>query len=648
MIASFANAVRALLIGAAALALPCTAAPAAAPIPVADFFANPTFSAAVLSPNAKYLAVRFGADNERDRLAVVDLVKNTVKVVGQLSTADVADFQWVNNDRLVFDTTDKLAEPGKARGSAGMFAVDRDGSHKRPLGDERNFSLAAHPGPQDSNTIYVTQAESYKRELTHVNLVRLDTVTGQVQTVQRPGESNEWVLDNKGEPRLTTILDKNQQSLHYRDPVTNAWRKIASFEYYVSPEATITPVGFAHDGTLYVAYSGAGDKAALHTFDLKTNSINPTPVVALADFDFKGTLITDQQKLLGIRYHSDAWATIWLDDKMKATQARIDALLPDTVNLVTLAARPEMPWVLVESYSDRQPSQYALFNLDTGKLNPVGESRARIKPAAMGEQEIVRIKARDGMLVPAWLSLPNGSDRKNLPLVVLVHGGPYLRGVEWGWKGDRQFLASRGYAVIEPEFRGSMGYGNKLYKAGWQQWGLTMQDDIADVTRWAIAQGIADPKRICIAGASYGGYATLMGLVNDPELYQCGVEWVGVSDLELLSTWNVTSDMQSSYKQYGMPTLIGDPARDAVRFKATSPLHQAARIKRPLLMAYGAMDRRVPLEQGRKFYDAVKLTNPGAELVIYDDEGHGWFYMKNRIDFWTRVEKFLGQHIGKP
>jgi dipeptidyl aminopeptidase/acylaminoacyl peptidase len=175
-----------------------------------------------------------------------------------------------------------------------------------------------------------------------------------------------------------------------------------------------------------------------------------------------------------------------------------------------------------------------------------------------------------------------------------------------------------------------------------------MQHDVADGARWAIAQGIADPKRICIAGASYGGYATLMGLVNDPDLYKCGVNWVGVTDINLMytGTWFGESDASTDWKEYGMPELIGDPVKDAAQLKATSPIEQAARIKQPILLAYGGSDRRVPISHGRKFYDAVKATNRNVQWVEYPEEGHGWHLEKNRIDFWTRVEKFLDKNIG--
>lgn len=201
--------------------------------------------------------------------------------------------------------------------------------------------------------------------------------------------------------------------------------------------------------------------------------------------------------------------------------------------------------------------------------------------------------------------------------------------------------------MLEPEYRGSTGFGSRHFRAGWKQWGLGMQNDIADGAKWMIAQGIADPKRICIAGASYGGYATLMGLINDPDLFRCGIDWVGVTDIDLM--YNVTwSDTSEEQQRYGMPILIGDQVKDAAQLRATSPLKNAVRIKQPLLLAYGGSDRRVPIVHGTKFRDAVKATNPNVEWIEYPEEGHGWALVKNRVDFWTRVEKFLDRNIGKP
>ena len=641
--------------------------PAHAQVPAEHFFDNAAFSSAVLSPDARLLAVKFGGKGTRDRLAVIDIEKNAIKVVAQFTDVDVGYFQWVNSQRLVLDSVDKRSAPGEVRYAPGLYAVNRDGSGFRQLVDVNTsvgatqrpgkkmlpwhtFLVKQH-GAQDSDAVYVTSPvweNGNRAEVEYVRLLRLNTVTGAAEHVKRPGPTRSWMLDHRGEPRLATTLDKNVMTVLYNDPAKNEWRPIAAFNGYTGGPGAFDPVGFAPGGELYVNANVRADKLALHAFDLAAQRLSAEPLVKLADYDFRGSLVTSRDKLLGVRYLSDAKSTVWFDPAMKEVQRKVDALLPSTVNLISVAQRPEKPWVLVTSYSDRHPGVIALYDTETGKLNKVGDFRPQIDPAGMSSQELVRYKARDGMDIPAWLTVPKDSDRSKLPLVVLVHGGPNVRGAEWGWDPQVQFLASRGYAVLQPEFRGSTGFGSKHLRAGWKQWGLAMQDDIADGARWAIAQGIADPKRICIAGASYGGYATLMGLLKDPDLFKCGIGWVGVTDINLLFTghWSFESDASEGWKQYGMPFTVGDPVADAAQFKATSPLEQAARIRQPLLLAYGGVDRRVPLYHGRKFHDAVRPHNPDVEMVVYEDEAHGWTLPGTRVDFWTRVEKFLGKHIG--
>jgi dipeptidyl aminopeptidase/acylaminoacyl peptidase len=334
---------------------------------------------------------------------------------------------------------------------------------------------------------------------------------------------------------------------------------------------------------------------------------------------------------------------------MKAHQVAVDQLLPNTANMLSPPRRGTSPWLLVRAFSDVQPSLYYLFNTQTRKLSRVGSQMPGIQPAQMSAMDMVRYKARDGLEIPAYLTLPAsaGENKKNLPLIVYVHGGPWVRGATWRWQDDVQFLASRGYAVLQPEFRGSVGFGRKHLEASFKQWGLAMQDDLADGARWAIAQGFADPKRICIMGASYGGYATLMGLAKDGDLFACGVDWVGVSDILLMydAHW---SDFSDEWKRYGMPVMVGDRSKDAAQLEATSPIRLAARIKNPLLMAHGRIDRRVPIEHGRRMFDAVKGHNPKVEWVEYDKDGHGWSLPETDVDWWTRVEGFLARHIGRP
>ncbi|QOY94157.1 S9 family peptidase [Massilia sp. UMI-21] len=639
----------------------------AAPPPISSFFANSPFGGAVLSPDAHFLAVRLGAPGKRDSLAVIDLSNNSAKVIASYNDADVGTIRWINNERLVFTTEEKNVGLGNKRYAPGLYAINRDGRKFVELADRSGMGsthgtrttrrvlpwhtyLLPQAGSRDSDYVYVTSPNfDTAGEVRSVDLLRLNTLTGTTQTVPRPGEVRGWMLDHQGEPRLASSFEKDTITLHYREPATGSWRVLASYPAYGDGSKALQPLGFNAEGKLYVlARSGGRDTTSVHIFDIATGKIDPQPLVTTAGFDFDGGLVANRDKVLGIRFTTDATSNEWFDPGMKAIQAELDKLLPATINMVTVPAQSDSPWVLVHSYSDVVPRIYSLYNIKTRQLNKIADAKPGIKPSEMGRQQFVRYKARDGLEIPALLTLPAGGARNKLPMVVLVHGGPYVRGASWGWHPESQFLASRGYAVLEPEFRGSQGFGIKHFKAGFKQWGLAMQDDIADGVRWAVDKGIADGARVCIAGASYGGYATLMGLVKDPDLYKCGINWVGVTDINLMYNggWSFTNDTPDEYKAYGMPEMVGDPVKDAAQLKATSPIEQAARITQPVLLAYGGVDRRVPINHGTLFRNALMKTNQDVEWVEYPEEGHGFSLEKNNIDFWSRVERFLDRNIG--
>ncbi|WEF31454.1 alpha/beta hydrolase family protein [Pseudoduganella chitinolytica] len=647
-------------------------APAAAPPPAAAFFANPAFTGGVLSPSGRYLAAKVDGKTGRDALAVIDLTDKAARVVAGFADADIGTVQWVNDERLLFDTTDKQIAAGAMRFAPGLYTVKHDGSKFRQLAERREYFIRDgsrkdmlpwhtymmdETGKQDSDYVYVRDIGFAGNTVRSVDLLRLNVATGTTSSVNVPFTAIDWMLDNDGEPRLAHSLDKGKATIWLRDRATDKWRVLASFEAYGPDEHSFEPIGFGPDGTLYARARRDNDQAAIFKIDLQTGTIGTQPVLRVDGFDFSGHLVADATRLLGVRYQGDARDTAWFDPAFKAIQADVDAKLPGTANLIGVPRRPDTPHLLVTAYSDVQPNVYFIYDTATRKLDFVGQAHKDIRAKAMGHQHFVTYAARDGLKIPAMLTLPPGVAAnqpgtaplpKNLPLVVLVHGGPYVRGTYWQWDPEVQFLASRGYAVLQPEFRGSTGYGREHFARGLKQWGLAMQDDIADGARWAIAQGYADPARICIAGASYGGYATLMGLVRNPTLYRCGVAWAGVTDINLMYTghWRYASDVPEEFKEYGMPQLIGDPVKDAEQLKATSPLQQASRIRQPLLLAYGTADERVPMIHGTRFRDAVKAVNKEVEWIEYEDEGHGWSLPQNRIDFWTRVERFLDRHIG--
>ncbi|HEY8708684.1 MAG TPA: prolyl oligopeptidase family serine peptidase [Burkholderiaceae bacterium] len=301
----------------------------------------------------------------------------------------------------------------------------------------------------------------------------------------------------------------------------------------------------------------------------------------------------------------------------------------------------------MRSTSDRQPGEYFLFDRKQSSLQRIGAARPWIDESKQGHRSFHRLSARDGLQIPVYVTTPPDATTQSRAAVLLVHGGPFLRGTDLDWHAEAQFFASRGYVVLEPEFRGSEGYGWRLFRAGWKQWGRAMEDDLADTVQWAAKQGLIDAGRVCIVGGSYGGYADLMGPIRSPGVYRCAVSLAGVTDIDLMYsvTWSDTSEDQ---RRYGMPQLIGDRNQDAVALARASPLQRVAEIKVPVLLVHGGVDRRVPIVHASKFVAAARNAGVAIEELVYPDEGHGFADPTNHADYLTHVERFLAKSLQEP
>jgi dipeptidyl aminopeptidase/acylaminoacyl peptidase len=645
---------------AAVLVLAAAQARAAEPVATEVFFEMPAVSEVDISPTGRHVSLVAANNDGRNQVVIIDTATMKPFVAAASSSRDIGRVRWVNEKRIVYSVSPIMSERVSYPRLGSLFAVDIDGHEHRPvITVTKDPGVAAAPIfgyiPQyydrtwnaDSDEVFVIypQHDSH-REVAYTILKKINTRTGETTPVEGPPKALSWYIGPGNVPRVVFTREGDDKYGISVADTAKSWSLHRTYDTG-SSEAAFSVVGYAGDDTLYVEYQPPGTTSAgLYTYNIKTKTFSPESIVSAKGFDVDSSMIRSRDKILGLRLDTDAETTVWFDADMKKVQAKVDSLLPSTVNRITVPLRAETSFVLVTSFSDRDPGAYYLYDTKTERLTDLGRRRPRVDPARMANRDFVRYKARDGLEIPAWVTVPKDGKKGPRPMVVLVHGGPWVRGGDWRWDADSQFLASRGYVVLEPEFRGSTGFGHQHFKAGWKQWGLAMQNDVADGTRWAIEKGLADPKRICIAGASYGGYATLMGLVNDPDLYRCGINWVGVTDIGLMYsiTWSDTSDTS---KKYGMPLLVGDPEKDAAQLKATSPIQQAARIKQPLLMGYGGEDDRVPLRHGTEFRDAVEKTNPNVEWVVYRNGGHGWILLKDNIDWWTRVEKFLARNIGE-
>ncbi len=627
----------------------------------AQYFAAPQMTGAVLSPDGRRVALRVRAVNARELLAVVELSTLTQTVVYTSDNADVDHFIWVNDSRLAFTLADIETPQGKQDAGPGLFAVNVDGSDFRQLVERQtvwlkngndtrklepwNTFLLNGAGLFNSDEVLAVRPDAMsEKDYGYAKLMRINTRTVRTEEIPSPLHSVGWWPDASGELRVALTRQGANSTLQWKDPADNAWRVLESFDTSTG-ESDLQVRHIDPDGKLYVSARRGKDKQALWLMDPATGQWSAAPLAHSPHFDVDAQVVARDDKVLGLRFTIDGEITQWLDPDLETLQKQIDKALPRTTNRIAVPWRGNAPWITVTTFSDSQPDQYFLFNRMTRKFTRLGAKRPDIDSKKMATMDMVRIPARDGLQIPTWITYPPGhTDAKNLPMVVLVHGGPFTRAPTWRWDSEVQFLAARGYVVLQPQFRGTKGFGQAHYVAGWKQWGKAMQTDLADATQWAVAKGIADPKRIAIAGASYGGYATLMGLVRNPDLFRCGVAWVGVTDLNMLHTvkWD---DISDDYKKFGMPKLLGDRVTDAADLTANSPLSHAGSIGQPLLLAYGKVDKRVPLVHGEAFRKAVQPGNSALEWVVYEDEGHGWQLPANRIDFWNRTARFLDKNL---
>jgi len=642
----------------------------AAPPPAEVFFKDPDIVQAVLSPSGRQLAITSAKGAKRVGLVVFDLTTGKAARAAQFSDGDVSQLSWVNDNRLIFGVVDVSDGSGRPNGQPGLFAVNPDGSDLRQLvrrmgrplvtdGSSRNerlldwnHRLLRVPAPRAGEVneeVLLAQISQDERFI--ATPLWLNTRTGRTHSpaVTPPPDTVDWVTDARGELRVALTRREGRVAALWRAPGRDDWRPLF--------EAPLLHRPFGVDavdstGQLFVTQAkGKAGEIVLSRYDFERNAPEAKPLVVTPGFNFQGSVLNEGEgPALGVRVVTDGESTVWFDPVMKALQAETDERFPNRVNRINCrrCGQPDMT-ALVLSFSDHEPGQFWVYQARPaeGEKNwqPVGRVRNDVKPAEMATLDFHRIQARDGQDLPVWITKA-GDARGPLPAVVLVHGGPWVRGSVWRWNGQAQFLASRGYAVIEPEFRGSQGYGQAHYRAGFKQWGQAMQNDVADALKWAQKEGIASDKA-CIVGASYGGYSTLMGLVNDPTLYRCGIAALAVTDLELFvkGSWWVDDDISGDGRKYQLTEMVGDPVKDADMIAANSPVKQAARIKAPVMLVFGEADRRVPLTHGKRMRDALREAGNDPVWITYAGEGHGFGMLQNRVDYAERMAAFLAKHL---
>ncbi len=614
--------------------------------PVESFFSRPKYSLLSLSPDGKLFAALVPAIG-RQNLALIDLDRGTAKLLTSFTDVDVYRYRWIGDQSIELQIAD-IGDAGGVR-IRGVMLIDTGGNLIRDLrtsghrGAPRIITALDRAGDQ-------LIVQSYERNIAGLDAYRYTPRNNRMEllTLHSPGDVEAFVADRAGQVRVAVSVPRGgkRRVLSYRRSNDDRWTVLRDEPVEA---ASLTPLAFGFDDkTLYVLArdQANGDRAAIHTFDPETNQLGEK-MYENERID-AGALVFDEVRkvLVGVRDDSRGGVT-WFDREWKGLQASIDAALPATRNFLAWP-RFDTGRVIVRTESETQPPIFYLLDRTTHQMAAVATAFPQLDEKDLSPRQQVRYTARDGLPIPAHLTMPKRPDGSKPPLIVYIHGGPYVPASGFGYNRDAQFFASRGYATLEPDFRGTQGYGRAFEQAGWRQWGLAMQDDITDGVRWLVDAGRVDGDRVCLFGASYGGYATLWGLEKEPQMFRCGVAEVAVSDLEMMFdvTWSdfMRRDLDDSATNY-LTRVIGDPSKDREKMRAVSPLYHADRIQAPLLLAYGAADQRVPVVHGNRMRSALEKYGKPYEWVVYDDEGHGFNKEANQFDFYRRVDAFLAKNL---
>jgi dipeptidyl aminopeptidase/acylaminoacyl peptidase len=615
-------------------ALWCACLAAAAPLSVIQAI-NPTGAlSASLAPDGQHAALIF-FDGFTYELQVYDVLSHTSKVLYKSQrveegywrfTKSPTDVTWAGNDLLAVDFGIEAE------------SMDLNGNKVADIGEA--VIGRAEPDQPDSPwlLVYTDQEDG--------DIARVNARTGQRKKLRYPGGKVwKWAFDRHGELRAVTVVnsafwrDVSTVSNWYRPTPDAAWEKVA--ESGVADDFWTPAFVPDEPHTLAVWSRQDRDTWALFRYDTERRQLgelmagHPTQdILSAAGIDPSAF---ERVTTGGMRAED-----FWFDPVWGGVKQVVDQALPGRVN--RLSGNPR-GMVMVYSYSDVEPGEWHLLDTAKGALTRLTRRRPLLDEVSMRPMEIMQYQAADGLTVPAFLTRP-ADGASGLPLVVLIHGGPTARDY-WAWNQEVQVLAAQGYAVFQPQFRGSSGFGKRFEHAGYGQWGLAMQDDISAGVRQLIRQGVADPARICIVGASYGGYAALWGLVKTPELYRCGASFAGVADIEFM--------MHDSSDRAGdkivrelMLTRIGDVRVNQERFDQVSPLKQAARIQAPVLLMHGEEDQRVPIAHGEKMKQALEAHGKQVQWLQFPEEGHGLQYLANEKKYYDTLLEFLGKHLGKP
>lgn len=608
-----------------------------------------------ISPDGDYFAATVPME---DRTALAILRRSDSKVVGTFvppAKNHANDFDWVNGNRVLIGLAEKIGALDMPRPTGELFAINADGGRGellvgyrvegngpgtriQPKKVEAVAAFLFDDLPQDDRNVLVSIWPFSNEPFTRVD--KLDVQSGRRQTVAlSPVRRAEFVSDANGQVRFAHGAGTdNVNKLYYREGGGDNWKLVNDEAVNGRIEQAI---GFSADGKLaYFTSEQANGPTAIIAWDPATGA--RTPVLRDPKVDPSriirrpGTAIPVGALFLGDMPHTRFFDENSADARLYRS---LEAAFGGDAVFITSSTR-DGKQLMIEAWSGRNPGDFYIFNNETKKADHVISRSSWVDPAKAATVLPVAVKARDGLDLSGFLTVPAGRAGGKLPMVVMPHGGPFGIFDDGSYTTETQLLAAAGYAVLQVNFRGSGNYGRAFQAAGAKQWGGTMQDDLTDATRWAIAQGHADPARICIYGASYGAYAALMGAAREASLYKCAAGYVGVYDLPMMFTRGDTQERKSG------ETFLKDWLGDPQTLAAVSPVNLAAQINVPVFLAAGGEDQRAPILHTKRMEEALKKAGVPVESLYYATEGHGFYTDPHRREYYSKLLAFLSRSLG--
>lgn len=606
-------------------------------------FGNPEIAAAQLSPDGKYIAfLKPWKDTRNVYVKAVDEPFSAARLLTTETKRPVAGYFWTRDSKYILYAKDNDGDE-----NFNVYAVDpsakpiagADAPPSRDLTGLKGVRVELYEVPKsDPDVVYIGLND---RDKAWHDLYRLKISTGTKDLVRKNTERiTGWVFDLKGQLRMATRSAENGDTEVLRVDA-DAFTKVYSCSVFES----CNPLQFQPgDQRLYMETNKEADLTALELLDPQTGKTEMVESDPLGKVDFGGALFSEATDELVETWYIAARVKTYYKNKAFGDDVHwIEHKFPDHEILVVSRTKDEQLW-LVTAVSDTEPGETMLFDRKAHLLTPQYKVREKLPRADLAQMKPVTYKSSDGLEIPAYLTLPKGVPAKNLPALMLPHGGPWGRD-QWGFNPLAQFFANRGYAVLQPNFRGSTGYGRKFLDAGNLQWGRKMQDDVTWGVKYLIAQGIADPKRVGVIGGSYGGYATLAGVAFTPDLYAAAVDIVGPSNLITLLD-SIPPYWESIRKMFYQ--RMGDPStpEGKKQLMEESPLNSADKIKTPLLVAQGANDPRVNRREAEQIVIALRDRGFPVEYILAPDEGHGFARPVNNLALFMASERFFALHLG--